>query len=161
VRLDLGFPDGAVLAVVVRPIPSLRVAAGPAWNYLGFGYQLGAGFAPFRWAITPVLSFDYGHFFDSDASRIFSGSTGVPTQIQPLLKKVGYDYIDGQLGLEFGSQRGFCFFLRGGLAYFWTSVRGASQAAQGNGGGTTTVTMSDPRLRATLPSVKLGVIVFF
>lgn len=161
-RIDAGAPDGAVVAVVFRPTPAFRVSAGPAWNYLGYGYQVGGAFSPFRWAVSPVLSLDYGHFFDTDATFLVDKSQGVPPELRPLLERVGYDYLDAQLGLELGSQRGLTFFLRGGLAYVWTTVHGAATALHGSGtSGTAEVTMTDPHLRATIPTVKLGFLYFF
>jgi hypothetical protein len=161
-RLDAGVPDGAVAALIYRPIPSLRASVGPTWNYLGYGFQVGAAWSPFRWAVSPTLSLDYGHYFNADASFLAKGSGGAPSDIQPLLKKVGYDYLDGQLGLEFGSQRGLTFYLRGGLAYLWTTIHGATESISASGqAGTTRVVMADPRVRATIPTVKLGFMYFF
>jgi hypothetical protein len=157
-RLDVGVPDGAVAAFVYRPLPALRLSAGPAWNYLGWGVQVGVAFTPIRWAVSPTLSADYGHYFDADASFLAS-SAGVPEEVRPLLEKVGYDYLDAQLGLELGSPRGFSFFLRGGIAYLWTTVRGANQSI--SNAGASVVTVADPRIRATIPTVKLGFLYFF
>jgi hypothetical protein len=160
-QLGVGVPEGAVAALVYRPHPVLRLSAGPAWNYLGFGLQLGATVLPFRWAVSPTVSADYGHFFDADARFIADRSTGVPPEVRPLLAKVGYDYVDGQLGLEVGSPRGLAFFLRGGIAYVWTTVRGTSEAVHTSSSGQAVVAVSDPRLRATIPTLKLGVLLAF
>ncbi|HET9554439.1 MAG TPA: hypothetical protein VFP50_15860 [Anaeromyxobacteraceae bacterium] len=160
-EVDLGVPDGAVVALVYRPVQVLRLSAGPAWNYLGFGLRVGATVAPFRWAVSPTLSADYGHFFDADARFIADRSSGVPAEVRPLLEKVSYDYLGGQLGLEIGSPRGLAFFLRGGIAYVWTTVRGTSQALRSSSSGQAVVSVSDPRLRATIPTLDLGVLYFF
>jgi hypothetical protein len=60
-----------------------------------------------------------------------------------------------------GSQRGFSFFLRGGLAYVWTTIHGAAQSIRDAGGTNNVVTVADPRLRAVIPTVKLGFLYFF
>jgi hypothetical protein len=160
-RLEAGVPDGAVAAFVYRPLPWARVSAGPAWNYLGYGLQVGAALSPIRWAVSPVVSVDYGHFFQSDLSHLVKKSSG-DVDVTPLLKRVGYDYVEGQLGLEFGSQRGFCFYLRGGIAYLWSDLHGtATSAPKASGSGQTSATVTDPRLRATIPTVKLGFLYFF
>ena len=161
-RLEAGAPDGAVAALLFRPVPWLRLSAGPAWNYLGWGLQVGAGWTPIRWAISPTVNVDYGHYFDADATKLTDRFGSDTAKIEPLLRRVGYDYLSGQIGLEFGSQRGFAFYLRGGLSYFWTTIRGANESIANNADpGDPTVTVADPKIRAVIPSVKLGFQVFF
>ena len=156
-RLDAGVPDGGVLAFVWRPSKLLRLDVGPTFNYIGWGYQVGIGLTPIRWYISPTLNFDYGHYFESDAS---TKAKGVPDRFKPSLQKVGYDYLNGQLGLEFGSPRGLVFSLRLGLSYFWTTVH-ADRVAVTDPGSDPTVTVTDPKLRFTFPSLKLGLLYYF
>ena len=162
-KLEAGVPDAAVVALLFRPVPWLRLSAGPAWNYIGWGVQVGAGWTPIRWAISPTLNVEYGHFFDADASRFVKAPTSSGnTDLRPLLKKVGYDYWSAQVGLEFGSQRSVAFSLRGGLSYFTTAIHGAGAIISGStGGGDTQVAVTDPKVRAVIPSAKLGFQVFF
>jgi hypothetical protein len=159
-RLDLGVPDGAVAALVYRPAPSVRLSGGLAWTSIAWGYQLGVGLTPFRWAVSPTFNVDYGHFFDGDATFI-ARQDGVPPELEPLLRRVGYDYVSGLVGLEVGSPRGFSFSLKAGLSYLWTRIRGASESLQSTSGGDAVVRLEDPRLRATLPTVKLGLLFYF
>lgn len=159
-----GVPDGAVLSVVYRPLDSLRLTAGGSWNYFGYGVQGGVGFAPFHWVIDPTFNLELGHYFDSDMSWVADQNAGVPTELRPLLEKVGYNYANAQVGLEFGSARRFVFFVRAGISYFWTKIRGVSEVtntyATSTGTQTATVRIADPLLRATLPSVKFGVLFY-
>jgi hypothetical protein len=149
-NVDLGVPEGGTIGVLYRPVRPLRIWAGPAWNYLAFGLQGGVALVPWHWAVSPALSIEGGHYFGADVTRVF---TDVPKDAKPLLKSVGYDYVAGHLGAEFGSQRGFSFSLRLGFAYLRASAKGTNAG--------TDVSFSDPKLRATLPSVKLGFQYFF
>jgi hypothetical protein len=155
-----GIPDGAVLNAVYRPLDFLRLSAGGSWNYFGFGLQGGAGVAPFHWPIDPTFNLEVGHYFDSDMTWVADQRAGVPTELRPLLERVGYNYVNAQVGLEIGSSRRFVFFVRAGLSYFWTTIHGVSQVtntyATTSGTQTATVRIADPELRATLPSVKVG-----
>ncbi len=49
--------------------------------------------------------------------------------VRTLLSKTTYKFATAQIGLEFGSQRRFVFYLRGGLTYFESSVSGAEITA--------------------------------
>jgi hypothetical protein len=149
-------------ALIVRPIPWLRLTAGPAWNYLGWGLQVGAGWTPIRWAVSPTLSLDYGHYFDADASKLAHRFGDKNTDFEPLLKRVGYDYLSAQVGLELGSQRGVSFFLRGGLSYLATTLHGTSRSTGGSSGSSgSQVQVTDPSIRAVIPSAKLGFLISF
>jgi hypothetical protein len=164
VSAALGVPDGAVLSGVFRPLDWLRLSAGGSWNYFGYGLQGGVGVAPFHWPIDPTLNLELGHYFDSDMTWVASNAAGVPTELKPLLERVGYNYANAQLGIEFGSARRFVFFVRAGISYFWTTIHGVSQATNTytSGGSTQTanVRIADPEFRATLPSVKLGFLLY-
>jgi hypothetical protein len=159
-----GVPDGAALDVVYRPLDFLRLSAGGSWNYFGYGVQGGVGYAPFHWPIDPTLNLEVGHYFDSDMSWVADQNAGVPTELRPLLEKVGYNYVNAQVGIELGSSRRFVFFVRAGISYFWTTIRGTSQVTNTytttSGTQTATVRITDPELRATLPSVKVGVLFY-
>ena len=87
-------------------------------------------------------------------------NAGVPAEVRPLLKEVGYNYANAQVGIEIGSARRFVFFVRAGISYFWTTIHGVNEATQTGTGGTVTVRVADPELRATLPSLKLGVLFY-
>lgn len=154
---DAGFPSGASLSAVFRPVPSVRFFAGPAWNYVGFGVQGGVAVVPWHFAITPVLSAEVGRYFGADVSFIASDGSGVPKELKPLLEDMSYSYGALHAGIELGSQSGLTFSLRAGLAYVSLKARGTATTDSGG----TTVQFSDPRVRSTLPSVKLGLHYWF
>jgi hypothetical protein len=158
-RVGLGLPDGLTADLVYRPIPSLRLQAGPSWNYLAFGLQVGVAITPFRWAVSPVLEFSYGHYFGADLSKVFKNVTA---EVQPLVKDVAYDYLNGQIGIEFGSPSGLTFSIGLGLSYLWTDVNGTATLLRNQGTpDATTVVISNPSLRAVTPSLRLGVLYYF
>jgi hypothetical protein len=155
-----GVPDGAVVSGVWRPLDLLRVSGGLSWNYFGYGVQAGVGVAPFHLPIDPTLNLELGHYFGADMTWVADQGAGVPAEVRPLLEDIGYSYVNAQLGIEIGSSRRFVFFVRAGLSYFWTDVDGSAQATHTTSSGTATVRVSDPSLRATLPSLKLGVLFY-
>jgi hypothetical protein len=158
-RIGAGFPDGVTADVVYRPLPYLRLQAGPAWNYLAFGLQAGVAVTPFRWAVSPVLEASYGHFFGADLNKVFKN---VPTEVQPLMKDFGYDYFNGLVGIEFGSPRGLTFSVGLGLSYLWSDVKGTATVVRNPGTASeATVTVANPSLRAVTPSLRLGLLFYF
>jgi hypothetical protein len=158
VALDLGAPEGAALGLLFRPVPAFRLWGGPAWNYVGWGFQGGLALVPFQWAIAPTLSLEAGRYFDADVTRFVNEGSGAPAEVMPLLRRVGFTYAAVLAGIEIGSQRGFAFSLRAGVSRIGVVARGSSQST---GAGGTDVSVENPRLTAVIPSVKLGVQLFF
>lgn len=158
-RLGVGLPDGASADLVFRPLPSLRVQAGPSWNYLAFGVQVGVAITPFRWAVSPVLEGTWGHFFAADLNKIWND---IPVELQSLASSVGYDYFNGQVAIEFGSPSGFTFSIGAGISYVWSDIPGSATTIQNPGTpDETTVTVVSPSLRAVTPSLRLGMLFYF
>lgn len=155
-QLHGGVPDGGVLSLVVRPVKWVRADAGFAYNYLGTGVQGGVTLVPFHWAVVPTLRLEGGRFFKTDVSGKLSGT--FPDAFDPALRKFGYDFWSAQAGLEFGSQRTFVFFLRGGVA--WVRSGLADVRGYQPDGGSTTVDVESPKLSATIPTVNLGFIFY-
>jgi hypothetical protein len=162
IRLGVGFPEAATAAFVFRPIPLVRLSAGPAWNYYGWGMQAGVGITPIRWYISPVLEVSYGHFFPANLSKLYTPKAGDNFSPGTLLEKVNYDYFNGQLSFEFGSPRGFTFALGVGLCYFWTNLHGTATSLPDAGATQpATVSMTNPSVRMVLPSLRLGMLYYF
>lgn len=157
-ELSGGFPQGAALSAVFRPVDHVRFWAGPAWNYVGFGIQGGVAVVPWHLALTPVLSAEVGRYFGADVSFVASEGQGVPPELRPLLSDMSYAYGALLAGVELGSQRGLTLSLRAGLAYVSLAARGTVTSQQPDG---TTVRFTDPRVRGTFPSVKLGLHYWF
>jgi hypothetical protein len=161
-RIGIGFPEAATAAFVFRPIPLVRLSAGPAWNYYGWGMQAGVGVTPIRWYISPVLEVSYGHFFPANLSKLYKPKAGDNFSPGTLLEKVNYDYFNGQVSFEFGSPRGFTFALGVGLCYFWTNLHGtATSTPDPAATQPATVTMTNPSVRMVVPSLRLGMLYYF
>jgi hypothetical protein len=158
--LDGGFPDGLAASLLVRPVWFLRLHAGGTYNFLGPGLRAGATAVPFHFPIVPTLSAEYGHAFDADAGALASkfGTLGPAEKV--LLKRVGYDYLSLQLGIETGSQRRFAWFFRAGIGWVWTHVRGLAAAAQAENPGSS-FEAADPRIRVAVPTVTTGFFLYF
>jgi hypothetical protein len=155
--LSAGAPQGFALSAALRPIPWLRASAGVAHNVLGLGVLGSLTFFPTGWAVTPTFTLEAGRFFETDVSDDFSGT--FPSAFDPSLRKFGYDFYSAQIGMELGSRRSAVFFLRGGLAWVRSGLDG-TQGFVPDGSPNTTVDVSDVTLRATVPTLNLGVMFF-
>jgi len=161
VMLDGGFPDGIGASVLVRPIWFARFHAGGTYNFLGPGLRTGVTLVPFHFPIVPTASFEYGHAFQADAGRLASLFGRLSATEKTLLKKVGYDYLSLQVGIETGSQTGFVWFTRAGVSWVWTRARNFQQAVQPTVPAGVTVTSTDPKIRVLTPSINTGFNLYF
>ena len=148
-----GFPDFATASVVFRPVSHLRFSAGPAWNYVGWGVQGGVALVPWRFWIAPVVSLEGGRFFRTNLAFLARGSGDVPEEVRPLLEKVDCSYAALDVGLELGSQSGFSSSIRLGLSYVSIASNGSATYTSDSGA---VVSLSNPALHGTLPSLKVG-----
>ncbi len=155
--VDAGAPEGVVASALYRPFPALRIFAGPSWNYSALGFHAGATVVPWRFALTPTLSVEGGRYFSSDLSWLARDSRGVPAALEPLLRDVSYAYGSLHAGLEVGSPSGLALSVSAGLSYLSVRSRGTATTTAGGA----RVELSDPRIRAVLPSVKLGLQYWF
>jgi len=157
ILVDAGVPAGAGLAAMFRPWRPLRVEGGVSWNTVSVGFRGGVTVIPFEWGVNPTLHLEGGHFFDGDASR-FSSNPGAKV----LLTSVPVDYLSASLGLEFGSQDRFVFFLRMGLCWIRSEAQNVAQAiAAANPGLSTRVKSADDMpLLVQAPTVSVGVLLF-
>ncbi len=160
--LEGGVPEGLQASAVFRPAAEIRLFAGPAWNYIGWGIQGGAMLIPWQLGVSPFLSVEGGRYFSADASFLArSSSSGVPQELEPLLKHVSYDYAAAHVGIEVGARDGFAVSLRAGLAYVSATARGTATTSGTSSAGAYTLSFTDPHIRGTVPSVKLGVQLWF
>lgn len=157
--IEAGFPEGAAVSAVYRPVSQVRIWAGPAWNVIAFGVQAGVTLVPWHLGVSPILSLEGGRYFSPDARFLARNASGIPEEIEPLLKDVSYDYAAAHVGIELGTRDAFAISLRAGLAYVAIDAKGRATTTDAATG--TTVTFVDPRVRGTLPSVKLGVQLWF
>jgi hypothetical protein len=153
-QLDAGAPEGAGLMVLFRPFQWLRANAGFAYNVMGAGIRGGLTLIPFHWGVTPTLNFDLGHYFSGDLNKFVTASTASQ---RALYSDAAYDFWSAQIGLEFGSQDGFLFYLRGGIVHIGATVPGSDVGAYLSSSGSTVVTSrGDGQFSALLPCVSLG-----
>jgi len=161
--VDGGAPGGGGLTLLVRPLWWLRLNGGLAYNVAGFGYRAGITLAPGHWAVTPTLNIDAGQYLSGDFNKVVTineSNVALGNAYRSLLSKRTYRFATAQLGLEFGSQRRFVFYLRGGLTYFDTTLAAADinaiyQANNPDPNNTLSVP-SDLKFSAIVPCASLG-----
>lgn len=156
-QLDAGVPDGVGLSLAWRPLSFLRVGAGALTNGASVGARAGLTLSA-PWRVAPALTLEAGHLFEGDANRVVRLVTRDPAFDHALLRRVAYDFATAHLGLELQGTR-FGFSLRGGASYLRLPLQGAEALTPADG--TVQVRLTDPTLRAVLPSVKLGFAVYF
>jgi hypothetical protein len=159
--LDAGLPDAVGASVLFRPLPWLRFSGGLATNTVGVAARAGVGVA-FYFPITPSLNLDVGHYFRADYRPLLNklGMSDSSGSIGPMLQNIGYDFASATLGLELGSPRHFCFFVRAGISYWafdLTQSEALLRATLEDEG----LRADDIKLRFTSPSAKLGFLIYF
>jgi hypothetical protein len=160
---DAGLPDGAGASLVLRPRRWLRAHGGGSYNMISAGFKGGVTLLPF--GMGPSATIEAGHYFDGDANGLARKFAGQSFQ-SPLLEKVGYNFANAHLGLDFGYRR-VTFYIHAGMSYVQAKVRNVDAAvasggdAAGAGSGTTEIAFKqDPVVRAWFPSAKLGIVVY-
>jgi hypothetical protein len=158
VQLDAGLMDFLGLNAVYRPLPFLRFHGGPLFNGAGLGVRGGLSLVPFHFVITPALTLEAGHYFPGDVSG-WLPDTGIDPRFNRVLEQLSYTFYSGQLGLEVGVPDRFAIYLRGGLTWLNTELKGSGQAFQ-ELAGDETLQIQDFRVRGTVPSFKLGLLFY-
>jgi len=161
VMVDVGVPDGLVGSLTIRPRKWVRVAGGGGSNGISSGWRAGITLLPF--GAGPSASFEYGGYQDGDANAL-AKTFGFGSS--PVLQRVGYQYMNAHLGLDFGTRR-FVFFIHGGVTMLRGQIHNldalipSPPASDASATGTTEVTVRrDPNAKAVGPSLKLGLIVY-
>jgi hypothetical protein len=161
IGIDAGAPGGGGVTLLVRPLWWLGLNAGLAYNYAGVGFRGGLSLAPCFCSVTPTLNLDVGHYFSGDFNKFASVAD---PNVKALLSHVTYTFATAQIGLEFGSQRWFNFYLRGGLAYFESNFSRAdlTALAQGKiaGDPSTRYSAGDGKFSSVAPCLSLGFHIF-
>jgi hypothetical protein len=160
ITADVGVPDGLIAALTVRPSSWIRLHAGAGTNTAAPAVRGGVTLSPF--GVGPTLSLEVGHAGPGNVNDLLRTFFGVQPSVAALFERMSYTYGNAHLGLEFG-RKWFTFFLRGGLSYTRATLMEADDAlqAQSDPSRRTTVTLyRDPILRATIPSAKLGFVVY-
>lgn len=154
--VDAGVPDGLIGSVVVRPWKWVRVYGGGGSNSVSTGWRGGLGLIPF--GAGPCAAVEYGSYSPGDANGLVRSLTGGDFGGSPLLEKLGYQYANAHVGLEFGGKR-FTFFVHGGVSQVWAQLHSAGTLS-GTGSQTVVQVNSEPRIRAFGSSLKVGLILF-
>jgi hypothetical protein len=157
--LDAGVPDGASATVLYRPWKYVRFGGGMLYNYVGYGVMGSVSVLPY-FPVAPSLTLEAGHYFDANAASRISHFTHVDDNLKPLLERVGYTFVNAQLGIELGHPNWFVFFVRGGLSRVWLSSSDAANVVVTTSAGTR-VTFADPSARLGIPTAKVGLMFFF
>jgi hypothetical protein len=160
VLLDVGAPHGVGVSAVLRPLPWLRLQAGPTTNTLSFGLRGGLSVLPLQTFVAPSINAEAGHYFGSDYNDVLKWLGHTPGSQTAGIRDIAYDYVGGSLGLEVGTNSRFNFFLHLGLSYVALNVPDPTPLLQ-DATNDTTVTSGPLHVRATIPSVKLGFIFYF
>jgi hypothetical protein len=158
---DIGFPDGIIAGLAIRPWNWFRLSAGAGTNAISFGVRGGVTIVPF--AVGPSFIVEGGHYFEGNANSTVSAMTSGSNEGNRLADKVGYQYANLHLGLELGKE--FTFFVHGGMSYIHTTLHNVNEefggASDNNEGGKTVLVFNgDPLLSAWVPSLKLGFIIY-
>jgi hypothetical protein len=162
--VDAGLPDGANASLVFRPLSWLRAHAGGGYNMISPGVRAGVTVIPFGWG--PSATVEAGRYFEGNANGVAQRVAGSGFH-SGVLERVGYDYANAHLGLDFGS-RAFTFYIHAGMSYARAKVHNldgalsTTQASTDPSSGSTEITVpQDPTVRAWFPSAKLGLVVYF
>ncbi|GHH02002.1 hypothetical protein GCM10012319_70150 [Comamonas sp. KCTC 72670] len=158
--LDAGAPHGIGVSAVLKPIHWLRLQAGPTTNTLSFGLRGGLSILPMQTLLAPSFNVEAGHYFGSDYNEVVDWLGATPSSRSAAIRDVTYNYVTGTVGLEVGAASRFNFFLHVGLSYVRAGVDDASALLQ-DVTEDPDVTARNLSVRATMPSVKLGFILYF
>lgn len=159
--LDAGVPGGAGLSAVFRPNGHVRLHLGATHNGIRLGGRAGLTLLPLRGALTPSLSLEVGHALSGDVDKVARRMADRALPPTPSMERVGYSYASTHLGFEFGRPERYMFFLRGGLSLVQVDVpdvRGLAELFLARLG---TEGARGRSFRYTMPSAKLGFIVYF
>jgi hypothetical protein len=157
--VDGGLPDGATASVIVRPVRFLRLSAGGSYNMVSPGVRAGVSLIPFNTWFTPTLNLDVGHYKDGDANPLARKLSGDPTFSNAILDRIGYDYVDAHVGLEFG-KKWFTFYIHAGMSRVFSAVHELDSATASDNAMTSVSFGKDPTITLTSVSARVGFIVY-
>ena len=154
---DVGLPDGAIASLVVRPWQWFRAYAGGGSNSISKGWRGGFSLVPF--GAGPSVSLEYGQYAEGDANGLVRRMVSGNFKGSALLDRVGYDYANAQVGLDFGG-KSVLFFVHGGVSMVWAQVHNINEVANASNSSTTVSVSQDPKIKVFGSSLKVGLIVF-
>lgn len=158
--VDGGIPDGANVSAIYRPFSWVRGEVGMGYNMISKGARAGLTLLPF--GAGPSATVEAGHFFEGDANGVARSIAGAGFKDSAMLQRVGYDFANAHLGLDFGTRR-VVFFIHGGMSYIRAQVHNVNEqlsSSMASTSGTTVSFNQDPTVRVLAPSAKLGFIFY-
>jgi hypothetical protein len=158
--VDGGIPDGATVSAMYRPFSWVRGEVGMGYNMISKGARAGLTLLPF--GAGPSATLEAGHFFEGDANGVARSIAGAGFKDSAMLQRVGYDFANAHLGLDFGTRR-VVFFIHGGMSYIRAQVHNVNEqlsSSMSSTSGTTVSFNQDPTVRVVAPSAKLGFIFY-
>jgi hypothetical protein len=121
--LDVGLPEGASLALVIRPVSRIRLHAAGGTNSTGMGFRGGLTVIPYWfWWVAPSLSLEAGYCRVGDVNSVITTFFQVPGWMKEYAQQAGYRYYNGHLGIEIGKSR-WTWFVHVGVSYISGVVR--------------------------------------
>jgi hypothetical protein len=158
--VDGGIPDGATVSAIYRPFSWVRGEVGMGYNMISKGGRAGLTLLPF--GAGPSATVEAGHFFDGDANGFARSIAGAGFNHSAMLQRVGYDFANAHLGLDFGTRR-VVFFIHGGMSYIRAQLHDVNEQLSSSMSSTSSTTVSfnqDPTVRIFAPSAKVGFIFY-
>ena len=157
--IDVGVPDGLLGSLAVRPWSWIRVSAGGGTNSISYGWRAGLTLLPL--GSGPSGSLEYGRYQEGDANALAKRFVGGGFNGSPALDRIGYEYMNAHLGLDFG-YRYVVFFLHGGVTMLRGQIHNLDATIQGTNaaGATEVVVRQDPNFKVTGPSLKMGLLAY-
>jgi hypothetical protein len=168
VMTDAGFPDGMQGSLVLRPWKALRASVGGGYNMISKGVRVGLTLLPFGRG--PSGTLEAGHYFEGNADAAaakFFGAGISESVLGPTLNRIGYDFVNAHLGLDFGYKR-VTFYIHGGMSYVQSHVHNVDQVINNvpsingeNANGTSVTVPQGATVKYIGPSGKIGLILYF
>jgi hypothetical protein len=169
IMADVGVPDGMQGSLVLRPWRALRASVGGGYNMISKGVRVGVTLLPFGRG--PSGTLEVGRYFEGNgnaAAAQFLGAGVSDSFLGPAFQRVGYDFVNAHLGLDFGYKRA-TFYIHGGMSYVEGKVHNIDQVINHttpmiNGQDANGLEISVPQgatVKYIGPSGKIGLIVYF
>ncbi len=158
--LDVSAPEGIGISAVVRPVRWLRINAGVATNTLSLGVRGGVTLVPLSSFISPSISLDAGHYFNTNYNELVDRLGGIPLKTNSPIDDVGFNYGSASVGLELGKPERFLVSIHAGLTHGAMTIENAGKLLQ-DVTGDPDITSTPLMLRFTTPSLKVGFLLYF
>ena len=160
VMTDIGVPDGLVAALVLRATDRWRFHAGGGTNTVSAGYRAGVSMFPTGRLFS--VNFEAGGYREGEANDFVRGLTGLKPRLRPLVRRLGYTYASGQVGIDLGTATA-ALVVRAGVSFVRARLGEVGEALTANADSSniTVKVYEDPIIRVWMPSIKAGLVFTF